>query len=66
MQAQKFRTKQLGKDNQKNINSVLHHQDIFYILEIIRTKLIRKYYNDLPADYFGIKKTQKLFAQKYY
>ena len=63
-QAQKTRTEYLkGCDN---IDDVLHHQSLPYIPEIIQTKLISKYHNNLLAGHFGIKKTHELVAQKYY
>lgn len=34
--------------------------------DIIRHKVIIKYYNDLLAGYFGSKKTRKLMAKKYF
>lgn len=34
------------------------------MLEIVRTKMISRYYNDLLERYFEIKKTQELIVQK--
>ena len=45
---------------------MLHYQDLSYVLEIIRTEFISRHHNDPLAGYFGIKKTRKLVAQKYY
>ena len=61
----KLRAGQLAKDWQ-DINGVLHHQALFYVLEIIRAELISRHYDDLLASHFGIKKTRELVAQKYY
>ncbi len=36
------------------------------MLEIVKTKLISRHYDDLLANHFGINKTQQLIAQKYY
>ena len=65
-QARKFRAKQLVKDGWEDIDGMLHHQGLPYVPEIIRTKLISRHYNDLLAGHFGIKKTCKFVAQKYY
>lgn len=46
MQAQKFKMKMTGKNNWKNFKRILHHQGMFYILEIIETELIHKYHNE--------------------
>ena len=63
-QAQK--TKAEHSEGCNNIDGVLHYQDLPYIPEIIRTKLISKNHDDLLAGYFGIEKTHELIAQKYY
>ena len=42
---------------------VLHHQGLPYVPEIIRTKLINRY---LTISHFGINRTRKLIARKYY
>ena len=66
-QAQKFRAnQQLSQQGWKNIDGVLHHQDFLCVSKIFRTKFINSYHNNPLADYFGIKKTQKLVNQKYY
>ena len=65
-QAQKLRTEQPVKDGWKDIDGVLHHQGLPYVPEIIRTELISSHHNDPLADHFGIEKTRKLVAQKYY
>ena len=61
-QARKFKAKQLVKDGWEDINGVLHHQGLSYVLEIIWTKLISRYHNDPLAGSFGIEKTHKLVA----
>lgn len=45
---------------------MLHYQSLPYIPEIILTEFISGYYNNPLACYFGIKKTYKFIAQKYY
>ena len=34
--------------------------------KIVKTKLLRRYYDDLLAGHFGINKIKELIAQKYY
>lgn len=41
---------------------MLYHQGFLFIIEIIYTKLINNYYNDLLAEYFQIKTTWELIA----
>ena len=65
-QAQKLRAEQPVKDGWENIDGVLHHQGLPYVPEIIRTELISKHHNNLSAGHFGIEKTHKLVARKYY
>ena len=65
-QARKLRAKQPIKDSWKDIDGVLHHQSLPYISGIIQTELISKHHNNLLAGHFGIEKTRKLVAQKYY
>lgn len=52
-------------EDQKDIDKVLHFQNLSYISEIIYKKLINQYYNNLLFDYFRINKTQELVTQKY-
>ena len=42
--------------------NVFYYHDFFYLLKIIRIELINKYYNNLPVNYFDIKKKQEIFA----
>ena len=37
-----------------------------FVLKAIQTELISRHHNNLLAGYFGIEKTYKLLAQKYY
>ena len=43
--AQKNRVEKRN-ENYKNFNSILYYQSLLYILKIIRTKIINRYYND--------------------
>ena len=61
----KLRAEQLVKNNWQDINNVLYHQGLFYVPEIIQTKLINRHHNNLLVGYFGIEKIQELVAQKY-
>ena len=63
---QKLRAEQPVKESWKDINGVLHYQGLPYVPEIIRTELISRHHNNLLADHFGIEKTYKFVAQKYY
>ena len=66
-QARKLRAdQQFDQQGWENLDGVLHHQGFPYIPEIIRTELINRYHDDLLAGHFGIEKTRKLIAQKYY
>lgn len=56
----------LGKEGWEDLEGVFHDQELLYVPELIRTELISWYHNNLLAGHFGIEKTQKLVAQKYY
>ena len=60
------KTKAKHSEGWDKIDGVLHHQGLFYVSEIIRTKLISRHDNNLLAGHYEIKKTQKLVARKYY
>lgn len=38
---------------------MLYQKNFLYILKVIKTELIKKYYNNLLVGYFEIKKTYK-------
>lgn len=61
----KLRSKRLCK-GWKNIKEMFYYQGLPYVLKIICSKLISRHHNDLLVDHFGIEKTQKLIARKYY
>ena len=64
VEAQKIRTKK--RESWEEIDGVLHHQGLPYILKLIKTELISRHYDDLLAGQLGIKKTWELVARKYY
>lgn len=41
---------------------MFYQEDLFYILEIIKIEIINRYYDNLLAKYFAIKKTQELIV----
>ena len=45
---------------------MFQYQELLYIPEIIRFKVISCHYNDLLAGHFGIDKTRELVGRKYY
>ena len=47
--------KKLKKDGE-NIDGILHHERLLFMLEIIYMELISCHYNNLLADHFGIEK----------
>ena len=63
-QSQKTRAEH--SEDWHNINGALHYQGLFYVPEIIRTKLISKHHDDPLTGYFDIEKTHELVARKYY
>ena len=63
-EAQKVRAK--GQDRYKEIDGVLHHQELPFVPEVIQTELISRHYDDPLASHFGIDKTRKLIGRKYY
>ena len=50
----------------KKIDKIFHYQGLPFVPKAIQTKLISHQHNDPLADHFGIKKTCKLLAQKYF
>ena len=53
-------------ENYEDFKGVLQYQGLPYVLEIIRSKVISRHYNDLLAEHFGIDKTRELIGRKYY
>ncbi len=64
-ETKKLRSKGLPK-GWEDIEQMLHYQDFPYVPKVIRSKLISRHYNDSLAGHFGIEKTCKLIARKYY
>ena len=64
-QARKIRAEKLD-GNWEDSNRILHHQGLLYVPKIIRIELISRHHNDPLVSHFGIEKTQKLVARKYY
>ena len=63
-EAQKIRAESL--DGYKNIDRVLHHQELLFVPKIIQTELITRSHNNPLARHFSINKTRKLIGKKYH
>ena len=50
----------------KEIDEIFHHQGLLFISKVIWTELIRCHHDNSLAGHFGIEKTCKFLAQKYY
>ncbi len=64
-EAMKLRSEGLP-EGWEDIEQVLHYQGIPYVPKVICSELIRRQHNDPLAGHFGIEKTCKLIARKYY
>ena len=64
-EAMKLRSERLP-EGWKNIEQVFYYQGFPYVPKIIRSELISRHNNDPLAGHFGIEKTCKLVAKKYY
>lgn len=64
-QAKKMSLKELI-EGQKNIDRVLHHQSLLYMVEIIHPQLVSYNHNDLRVNNFKTKTTREMIAQKYH
>ncbi len=64
-QAMKLRSEGLP-ESWEDIKQVLYYQGLLYVLKIIHSDLINRHHDNFLAGYFGIKKTRKLIAKKYY
>ena len=60
------RLKQQKTNSYKEIDEIFHYQSLSFVLKTIQRKLINYHNNNSLACNFGIKKTCKLLAQKYY
>ena len=50
----------------KEIDDIFHYQSLLFVPKAIQIELISRHYNNPLAGHFGIEKTCKLLAQKYY
>lgn len=50
----------------ENQETILYHQSLPYIPEIVKHKVISRYHNNLLVDYFGIKKAKELRVRNYF
>ena len=64
-EARKIRAKEL-KNDYKEVDRVLHHQGLPFVLEAIRTELISRPHDDALERHFGIDKTKDFVGRKYY
>ena len=55
-----------GLDEYVDVDSVLHHQGLPFILKIISTELISRHHDNPLAGHFGINKTRVLITRIYY
>ena len=58
--------RQQKADGYEKIDYILHHHGLPFVPKAICTELISRHHDDFLAGHFGIKKTCKLLAQKYY
>ena len=63
-EAQELR--QQKADGYEKIDDILHYQGLPFVPKAIETELISRHHNNPLAGHFGIEKTCKLLAQKYY
>ncbi len=64
-EAMKLRSERLS-EGWEDIKQLLHYQGLLYVSKVIRSELISRHHNDPLAGHFGIEKTRKLIARKYY
>ena len=55
-----------SKKGYKEVKGVIYHQGLSFVPKTIRPELISHHYNNPLAGHFGIEKTRKLLAQKYF
>ena len=55
-----------GLNGYKELNGVLYHQELPFVLKAIRTEIISRHHDDPLAEHFGINKTKVLVGRKYY
>ncbi len=64
-EAMKLRSEELP-EGWEDIEQVFHYQGLPYVPKVIRSELTSKHHDDPLAGHFGIEKTRKLIARKYY
>ncbi len=64
-EAIKLRSKRLS-EGWKDIKPVFHYQGLLYVPKVICSELINRHHDNPLASHFGIEKTCKLIARKYY
>lgn len=42
---------------EENVNGIIYYLGLFYVIQMVKIKLISKHHKDPVAKYFGIKKT---------
>ena len=62
--AQRIRAK--GLNGYKELDGILYHQGLQFILKVIQTEFINQHHYKSPAEHFGINKTKDLVGRKYY
>ena len=55
-----------SKDDYQEVDRVLHHHGLPFLLEAIRIELISRHHDNRLAGYFSTKKTCKLLTWKYF
>ncbi len=63
--AMKLRSEGLPK-GWEDIKQVFHYKDLLYVPKVICSELISRHHDDFLAGHFGIEKTCKVIAKKYY
>ncbi len=64
-EAKKLRSERL-LEGWEDIEQVLYYQGLLYIPKVIHSELISRHHDNPFAGHFGIEKTYKLIARKYY
>ena len=65
-EARELKQQRLQNGPYQDINGVLHYQCLPFMQEAIWIELISRHHNDPLAGHFGIEKTRKFLAKKYY
>lgn len=54
---QKIRKQGRKNGNEESTDRIIYYQSLFNVHEVVKTKIISRYHNNLLAEYFKIKKT---------